>query len=141
MIFSPAKPIALSQTKDIVVNNAIMTASNDAGSGILHNLAGRCAIMATIDKEAKTIERSGHCNYTDKDGDMVFEDFSTSPQPMGSTFTSKGSWTGGTGKYAGLSGEFAIQSNAILSTESLAQVVGKKIGGYKLVPEPMAASK
>jgi hypothetical protein len=132
---SPAKPIAISKTKDIVMNNLIMTASNDAGSGLLHGLAGRCALMVTIDKAAKTIEYKGGCNYADRNGDLIFEEVSTtSPQPMGPVVSLKGSWTGGTGKYAGLSGDFDIRGEGVLTTETLTQAMGKKTGSYKIVP-------
>jgi hypothetical protein len=94
---SPPKPVAISATKDILMNNLIMTASNDAGSGLLHGLAGRCAILNTIDKAAKTVESKGSCTYTDRSGDMVFEDVATtSPQPMGPVVALKGAWKGGT---------------------------------------------
>jgi hypothetical protein len=132
---SPAKPVAISKTKDIVVNNLIMTASNDAGSGLLHGLAGRCALMGTIDKAAKTIELKGACNYADRNGDQIFEEVATTaPQPMGPVVSLKGSWTGGTGKYAGLSGDFDIRSEGVLATDSLTQAIGKKTGSYKIVP-------
>jgi len=61
---SPAKPVPISATKDIVMNNLIMTASNDSGSGLLHPLAGRCALMVTIDKAAKTLDYKGNCAHT-----------------------------------------------------------------------------
>jgi hypothetical protein len=132
---SPAKPVAISATKDILMNNLIMTASNDAGSGLLHGLAGRCAILNTIDKAAKTVEAKGSCTYTDRSGDMVFEDVATTgPQPMGPVVALKGAWKGGTGKYAGLTGEFDIRSEGIMATESLTQSMGKKTGTYKIAP-------
>jgi hypothetical protein len=111
VITSPANPIPISTTKDIVMNNLIMTASNDAGSGLLHGLAGHCANRVVIDKAAKTVEYRGSCNYTDRSGDMVFEDFATTaPQPMGPVIAFKGSWQGGTGKYTGLTGEINIKA-------------------------------
>jgi hypothetical protein len=132
---SPAKPIAISPTKDIVMNNYIMTASNDAGSGLLHGLAGRCASVATIDKAAKTVESRTLCNYADRNGDMIFEEVNTpGPQPLGPVVNSKAHWTGGTGKYAGLTGEFDVRNEAVLATEGLVQAVGKKTGSYKIAP-------
>ncbi len=132
---SPAKPVAISATKDILMNNLIMTASNDAGSGLLHGLPGRCATMNVIDKAAKTVESKGNCVYTDRNGDMVFEEIATAgPQPMGPVVAVKGSWKGGTGKYAGLTGDFEIQNQGVLNIESLTQSMGKKIGSYKIAP-------
>jgi hypothetical protein len=132
---SPTKPIAISKTKDIWMNNFIMTASNDAGNGLLHGLAGRCALMVIVDKTAKTVEYKGSCNYTDRSGDVIFEDVATTaPQPLGPVIAFKGSWTGGTGKYAGLTGDIDIRNEGVLATESLTQSIGKKTGTYKIVP-------
>jgi hypothetical protein len=132
---SPAKPVAISATKDILLNNLIMTASNDAGSGLLHGLAGRCATMNIIDKAAKTVESKGNCVYTDRSGDMIFEEIATAgPQPMGPVVAVKGTWKGGTGKYAGLTGDFDIRNEGVLATESLTQSMGKKTGSYKIAP-------
>lgn len=135
IITSPAKPIPISTTKDITMNNLIMTASNDAGSGLLHGVAGHCASRTVIDKVAKTVEYKGSCNYTDRSGDMVFEDFATTaPQPMGPVVAFKGSWQGGTGKYSGLSGDFDILNQTALVSDSLIQSICKKTGTYKIVP-------
>ena len=91
--------------------------------------------MATIDKATKTIENRGACNYTDKNGDVVFETVATvGPQPLGPTVALKGTWAGGTGKYAGLTGEFDIRGAGVLNTESLVQSMGKKTGSYKITP-------
>jgi hypothetical protein len=132
---SPAKPIPISATKDIVMNNLIMTASNDAGSGLLHALAGRCALMVTIDKAAKTLDYKGNCTYTDRSGDMIFEEVSTTaPQPMSPVVAFKGTWKGGTGKYAGLTGDIDIRGEGVLATDTLTQAIGRKTGSYKIVP-------
>jgi hypothetical protein len=45
--------------RDISVSSSIMTAVNDAGSGLLHNMAGRCNFMSETNKVAKTIEIRG----------------------------------------------------------------------------------
>jgi hypothetical protein len=54
-----------------------MTVVNDAGSGLLHNMAGRCNFMTETNKVAKTIQTRGFCNYADRAGDQVFEEFAT----------------------------------------------------------------
>lgn len=129
-----AKPVALSDTKDVIAANAFMTAFNASESGLLHLAAGRCAVTITIDKAAKTREGRGNCTYTDKDGDTVYESFaSPMPQPMGGAAHYNGSWTGGTGKYAGITGEFDIVSNSpMLSTEAIVQWMGTKVGSYQI---------
>ena len=77
-----------------------MTAVNDSGSGLLHNMPGRCNFMTETNKVAKTIETHGFCNYADKAGDQVFEEFMTNgPATLGRPIVFKGKWLGGTGKF------------------------------------------
>jgi hypothetical protein len=131
---SPNKPIALGKDRDIIMNAAIMTAVNDAGSGLLHNMAGRCFVLNTIDKAAKTLESKGYCVYADRAGDQVFEEFAMpAPIALGSPAKYMGTWTGGTGKFAGLSGTFDIAASGNIGPEGVGQVAGRKTGSYKIV--------
>jgi len=43
-----------------------------------------------------------------------------------------GKWTGRTGKYAGLSGEFEITNSGNIAPDGLFQAAGKKTGSYRL---------
>jgi hypothetical protein len=135
---TPQKSVSLGD-RDIVVASSIMTGVNDAGSGLLHNMAGRCNAMTEITKSSKTYEVHGYCNYADKAGDQVFEEFMTnSPATLGAPTVIKGKWLGGTGKFEGLSGEFEIHPSPILSSETLVQASGKKIGTYQIMKTPVA---
>ena len=103
---TPSKAVSVGD-RDVTVSSSIMTAVNDAGSGLLHNMPGRCNFMTQTNKVAKTIETRGFCNYADRAGDQVFEEFATDgPVTLGSPILFKGKWLGGTGKFEGLSGEF-----------------------------------
>jgi hypothetical protein len=138
---APSKSVSVGD-RDIVVTSFIMAAVNDAGSGLLHNMPGRCNFMIQIDKAAKTYESHGFCNYTDKSGDQVFEEVMTdTPPTLGSAAVVKGKWLGGTGKFEGLSGEFEIHTNPILASESLVQGAGKKIGTYHITKSPSAQKR
>ena len=80
---APSKSVSVGD-RDVVVSSSIMTALNDGGSGLLHNMAGRCNFMSEINKVAKTVETRGFCNYADRAGDQVFEEFMTNgPAPLG----------------------------------------------------------
>lgn len=135
---APSKPIPLGD-REITVSNPIMTAVNDAGTGLLHNMAGRCNLMTEVDKAAKTYRLNGACSYSDRAGDQVFEEVKTvMPQPLGGPIAVKGIWVGGTGKFAGLSGEFEIHPAPILASETLTQAARKKIGTYHITKQPVA---
>jgi len=69
---------------------------NDAGKGALHNGAGNC--YATIEMKDNVGNQSGFCNWSDQSGDMLFTSF------IGNGVNGTNTITGGTGKYAGISG-------------------------------------
>jgi hypothetical protein len=73
---SPIKPLAVGKDRELVVGTSIMTAVNDSGAGLLHNMTGRCFVFSTIDRAAKTLDVRGQCNYSDRSGDQVYEEFS-----------------------------------------------------------------
>ena len=58
---APSKAVSVGD-RDLTVSSSIMTGVNDAGSGLLHNMAGRCNFMAETDKVAKTIHTRRFCN-------------------------------------------------------------------------------
>lgn len=130
---APAKPVTYGKDRDAIVGISTMTAVNDAGGGLLHNMAGRCIVLTLIDRAAKTQQTHGYCNYTARDGDQVFEEV-TMPTPTGLGAPAKfqGKWTGGTGKFAGLSGEFEVTNSGNIGPEGVYQATGKKTGTYRL---------
>jgi hypothetical protein len=135
---APSKAVSVGD-RDVVVSSSIMTAVNDGGSGLLHNMPGRCNFMTQTNKAAKTVEIHGFCNYADKAGDQVFEEFMTNgPSTLGSPLVLKGKWLGGTGKFEALSGEFEIRPTSILVSETLVQGAGKKTGTYHIKKSPVA---
>lgn len=131
---SPIKPVTIGKDREIAVGAPIMTAVNDGGSGLLHNMAGRCVFMSTVDRSAKTLDLRGYCTYADRNGDQISEEFSTpTPLTLGAPVKYIGKWTGGTGKYIGVSGDFEITNSGPMATDGPSQSAGKKIGTYKFV--------
>jgi len=130
---SPVKPVPFGKDREAIVGVSLMTAVNDAGSGLLNNMAGRCILLTVIDRAAKTQDVHGYCSYADRAGDQVFEEVSTpTPTGLGQPARFAGKWTGGTGKYAGLTGEFEITNSGNVAPEGLYQAAGKKTGSYRL---------
>lgn len=130
---NPVKPVPFGKDREAIVGVSLMTAVNDAGSGLLHNMAGRCILLTVIDRAAKTQDLHGYCSYTDRSGDQVFEEVTTPvPTGLGQPARYVGRWTGGTGKYAGLSGEFEVTNSGNIAPEGLFQAAGKKTGSYRL---------
>ena len=125
----PAKPMAIGPGKEFVVLNMAMTASNDTGNPVLHNMGGRCQFARTIDTSAKTTEQHGFCTYADNDGDQIFEQCDFLP---GAPNNCK--LTGGTGKFEGLEASIVITAAPVKNNyDGIAQIVGQKKGSYKIV--------
>ena len=111
----------------------VLTASNSAGEGLLHNLTGRCMGKFDIDTEAGVFEQHGNCVYTDADGDQIWEQFDFEPQQLSPVQIAAGRWTGGSGKYEGLRGEFEIRVRPLRpANPSFGQVIGSKEGSYRI---------
>ena len=128
-----SKPIPMGGDKVAVAGTSMMAAFNVAGAGLLHNVAGRCAGMSIIDNRAKTFEQQGFCDYADADGDHVYERFSIPVQPQSATLNGEGEWTGGTGKFEGLSGKVAIVAHPVKTiTDGAGQSTGEKRGSYRI---------
>ena len=129
---SPAKPVTFGKDHDAIVGVSLMTAVNDAGSGLLHNMAGRCIVLTMIDRAVKTFDMRSWCNYADRSGDQIFEEVST-PAGTGLGAPAKfiGKWTGGTGKFVGLAGEFEVTNSGNIGSDGVFQATGKKTGTYR----------
>lgn len=128
---APSKPMPIGKSRVVAMSNITMTAVNTEGSGFLNNLAGRCVGLATLDNDAKTVESHGRCVYADASGDQIFEKYDYPVQAQGTGLRGTAEWTGGTGKFAGLSGAIEL-TNTRLSpmTDGIAQVSGTKTGRY-----------
>lgn len=112
----------------------VLTASNAAGEGLLHQLTGRCLGVWEIDTKAGTFEEHGHCVYTDPDGDRIWEQFDFESQPLAPVQIAAGRWIGGSGKYDGLRGEFEIRVRPLRPAHpEFGQVIGSKQGSYRIV--------
>lgn len=85
---------------------------NDAGKGFLHKSRVDCTLL--IDVNQGRSNANGTCVVTDADGDKVFVDWKcagTMPACPGDE-----RFTGGTGKYKGITGTEKFQGNFIGST-------------------------
>lgn len=104
--------------------------NNDPNGTFMDGMSGRC--IATFRREGTTVvEIHGNCVFTDAQGDQVWEQYDRYP---GDTTPLMGHWVGGTGKYAGLTGEFTIAGFANVPIEDHLATAGTKAGTYTLPP-------
>lgn len=95
--------------------------TNDGSDGFGHKMTGRCSAFSRL--AAGEFELvGGTCVYTDADGDQLFEQYDGLA----------GQWTGGTGKYAGISGSFELTDIVITAESGYDMLSGVKVGGYTL---------
>lgn len=129
----PQPPIQVGPDRDFGVYESLMLAVNADGEGLLHNMTGRCTGWYALDRTNARYEQHGHCSYVDADGDMIWEQFEFSPQELSPVRMGNGRWLGGTGKYAGLRGEFEIRVRPLRSArDDVSQAIGSKQGSYRL---------
>jgi hypothetical protein len=84
---------------------------SDAGQGFLHPSAFVCAALGEMNKTT-VVHNNGECSFTDKDGDKAFMMWQCVTCPT-DEFRGEFKWTGGTGKYSGLSGEGTYQQATV----------------------------
>jgi hypothetical protein len=91
---------------------------NDEGKGFLHNMAWNCPhVDETV--EGRTTAK-GWCTLTDADGDAIFSEW-TGSRPPGGELTGHLGMTGGTGKYAGIQGEWDFRCQFIIPGQAYCQ--------------------
>jgi hypothetical protein len=129
---NPPKPVSLG-SREIGVGNIIITIVNDTEAGFLHAMGGRCNVLVDHSHAAKTAQSEGYCNVANRDGDQIFLELKTaSPIPLGTTVPLKGQILGGTGRFAGATGEFDVRRSPVLASEELIIAAGKMVGTYSV---------
>jgi hypothetical protein len=119
------------ESKTAFINEQSFVYTNDAGSGFMHRATGRCLVSATGNNTG--FHASGPCTYADRDGDLIFSTFdirgSGNSAPTGTK-----QYIGGTGKYAGLSGQatYTIEMLKPVDKDAPSTIEGHVQGSYKL---------
>jgi hypothetical protein len=129
----PLSPHRIEGDRRVLINPSIAVATNDAGQGLLHGAVGRCLSFTTIDADMRVTDVHGYCGYADASGDQIFEHFiSPVPPKPGQALELSGRLVGGTGKYAGLTGEFEMIASGKVKADGLNPGIGKKTGHYRI---------
>jgi mono/diheme cytochrome c family protein len=124
------RPVAIGQSQMAQVVNQIAHLFSGNGSGFLPYAIGNCASLQIVDVAAGTIEISGYCSYRDSDGDEIFEQFSSDGPVALDAIVWEGDWTGGTGKYAEITGETRTELAAPIQNGDAILVGGRKTGNF-----------
>lgn len=95
--------------------------ADDGKDGFGHKLTGDCSMVYKVNSTGVDAVE-GDCVYADADGDKLFEVL----------HGNKASWTGGTGKYAGLTGDMDLTDVIVRSFNGYEMVAGVKVGSYTI---------
>lgn len=132
---SKSLPTANGETAYTIDQSVVYT--NDAGHGFLHNMTGRCVGVGA--GSAGSFHSGGYCTYVDADGNMIFSVFHVGSS--GAQLEGTEGYTGGTGKYANLTGggRYTLTRLRPLDKETRPIWEGHVQGHYRLqtaAPQP-----
>jgi len=104
-IFRPVLSIDVPGLGTATLLEAVGTTENMKGGTMLHQMSARCAALSVAAGDKKYID--GACVLTDSDGDKIMSTFDTRDLDKSQPKMDCGTHiiTGGTGKYAGITGE------------------------------------
>ena len=94
---------------------------DDGSDGFGHKMTGSCTEFFRQSTTGFDMVE-GDCVYVDQDGDKLYEAFDGL----------KGTWTGGTGKYAGLNGTLDLTDIVITVENGYEMQSGVKVGNYAI---------
>jgi hypothetical protein len=104
-VFRPLQSIDVPGVGTVTSLEAVGTTENMKGEEMLDNMSARCQALSVDSGDQKYI--NGACALTDADGDVIFSTFDTRDVDKSQPKMDCGTHiiTGGTGKYAGITGE------------------------------------
>ncbi len=110
-IFRPLQSLEVKGVGTATLLEAVGTTQNLKGEPMLDKMAARCTALNVESGDKKYID--GACALTDKDGDVIFSTFDTRDLDASQPDMKCGTHiiTGGSGKYAGISGREPFACN------------------------------
>ena len=129
---TPASPIDIGDGLDLTVNRYLVTTLNDGGGGFLHLTAGRCTNVRFTNREQRTIDSHGYCNFKDNDGDLLYAEYVTNGAKPLKAITLEWHFKSGTGKFDGITGTATDSNSGNLDDTGAYQAGGKMTGSYTI---------
>lgn len=99
----------------------LMRNDGNSASAFGHKMSGKCVAMFGMTASGYDVVL-GDCDYSDTDGDHLFEHFEGL----------KGTFVSGTGKYAGVSASFDLTDIVVSSQSGYGVLSGVKVGSYTI---------
>ena len=99
--------VTMADGQEAYALESVVTYSPDT-EGPLAGLSGRCIVSGVRDLAPGRYTGSGLCVLTDQVGDRLVKRFTEGAETANVLATGEGAWDGGTGKFAGVAGEFTF---------------------------------
>ena len=113
--------------------DAHLVLTGNAKGSLFDQMVGHCMLAGLSNPKTGAVKLAGWCTYTDLEGDMIFAGDEESADSSASIAQGKGRILGGTGKYAGIAGEYSFTDEYFGSPEEgVYGGAGKKSGTYKI---------
>jgi hypothetical protein len=129
----PFMSLATGDKQSVFIGEGTEAFTNDAGQGFFNNLNARC-LEAPGFIDSRGSHASGFCTAADAGGDKIFYTWEVAKQAGESEGKGVKTFTGGTGKYVGLSGkaDFTTTRLAVPDKEAQHASVIHVSGHYRL---------
>jgi hypothetical protein len=128
-----AKALELGNDRTLYVLDSVLVVQGDDPNGLLHNMTGQCYALEEVVNGTGAGMATGHCTYTDGDGDKIFETLKLGRASGKDEASGKSTLTGGTGKFQGISGEVTHTRRLLASpAEGVYPGVGRLSGSYSI---------
>ena len=120
--------IAVAMANDQTVyalDQQIVVTARSGGQDLMHQMTGHCVSHEVVTNSTGDSVTNGYCEYIDKDKDKIFERVVDVVRSGGAFVEGKGKGmiTGGTGKFAGISGEVVHSRLLLVAHEDFSQLV------------------
>ena len=137
-------PIEVGGDRDLTVNNYLATMVNDEGGGFLNLVAGHCTNIRFTNRTTRTISTNAYCNFKDRDGDVLYVEYTTGESRPIKGISNKWTIVSGTGKYDGITGKAEDTNSNNVGEAGVYQAAGKLLGSYQIThdkPPPTAENQ
>jgi hypothetical protein len=128
-----AKSLDLGGERTLYVLDSTLVARGDGADAVMHNTAGHCLAFEEVENATGAGRADARCTFVDGDGDKIHTTVKLARTSGKEEAKGTATITGGTGKYAGMSGELT-QTRLLLGSpaEGVYPGAGRITGTYTI---------
>ena len=128
-----AKALELADKHSLYALDSALVARGADGNAVMGNMTGHCLSLERVADANGAGTNDGYCTFVDGDGDKIYTAVKTSRASGKEEAKGTATITGGTGKYAGISGDLT-QTRLLLASpaEGVYPGAGRITGEYRI---------